>query len=108
MKKILAVAALALSTLTAGSVPSKTYEINLSTPAKAGSVQLKAGRYRLRVEGTTATFTEVGKAKGVTTTVTVKEADKKFDDTRIVTRKDGEMERISEIDLGGSKVQLGF
>lgn len=108
MKKILAVAALALSTLTAGSVPSKAYEIRLMSPAKAGDALLKAGRYRVTVEGATATFTEVGKTKGVTAPVKVQEGDKKFEDTRIVSSKDGDVDRITEIDLGGSKTKLGF
>ena len=108
MKKIFAVAALALATLTAGTVSSKTYEINLSRPAKVGGAQLKAARYRLQVQGSTATFTELGKSQGVTAPVKVEEGSQKFDDTRIVTSKDGEVERISEIDLGGSKTKLGF
>ena len=108
MKKILAVAALALATMTAGTVSSKTYEINVTRPAKIGSAQLKAGRYRLLVQGSTATFTEVGKSQSVTATVKVEEGSQKFEDNRIITQKDGDAERITEIDLGGSKTKLGF
>jgi len=109
MKKLFAVAVLALSTLTAGSVSSKTYDINLTKAAKVGTTQLKAGRYRLVVEGSQATITEAGKPKNaVTVPVKVQEADRKFEDTRIITSKDGDVEKIEEIDLGGSKIKLAL
>ena len=109
MKKLFAVAVLALSTLTAGSVSSKTYEINLSKPAKVGNTQLKAGRYKLVLDGSQATITEAGKSKNtVTVPVKVQEGDKKFDDTRIITSNDGAGEKIEEIDLGGSKTKLAL
>jgi hypothetical protein len=107
MKKLLAVAALTLSTLTF--VSAKSYNITLSSPSKAGSVQLKPGRYKLTVEGGSATFTEqTNSQKTYTTPVKVQEGDKKFDDTRIISSKDGDVEKINEIDLGGSKTKLGF
>jgi hypothetical protein len=109
MKKLFAVAVLALSTLTAGSVSSKTYEINLSKPAKVGNTQLKAGRYKLVLDGSQATITEAGKSKNtVTVPVKVQESDKKFEDTRIITSSDGAVDKIDEIDLGGSKTKLAL
>jgi hypothetical protein len=107
MKKILAVAALAISTLTAGSVPTKTYEITLSTASKAGSVELKPGRYKLKIEGSNAIFID-SKSKSVSTPVKIQDGDKKFDDTRVHTLTEGKIESIKEIDLGGSKTSLGF
>jgi hypothetical protein len=106
MKKIMVVAALALSSLTV--VSAKTYEIILSAPAKAGSVTLKAGQYKLKVEGTNATFTEVNSSKSFTTPVKVDTNDKKYEDTRVQSKKDGTVDTIQEIDLGGSKTKLGF
>lgn len=107
MKKLIAVAALALSTLTV--VSAKTYDITLSKPAKAGSVQLEPGRYKLKVEGASATFTNAEKSsKTFTTPVKVQESDKKFDDTRVHSSKDGDTDRIDGIELGGSKTKLGF
>jgi hypothetical protein len=107
MKKLLAVAALALFTLTV--VSAKSYNITVSSPSKAGSVQLKPGQYKLTVEGGNATFTEQTKGqKSFTTPVKVEEGDKKFNDTRVISSKEGEVEKITEIDLGGSKTKLGF
>jgi hypothetical protein len=108
MKKLFALAVLALFSLSVASA--KTYEITLSTPSKAGGAKLKAGRYKLKVEGTNATFTEVNKSTSVTTTVKVQETEKKFEDTRVFSSKEGseDEERITEIQLGGSNTKLGF
>lgn len=100
------VTALALSSLTV--LSAKTYEIILSSPTKAGSVTLKPGQYRLKVDGTTATFTDQNSSKSFTTPVKVENTDKKFDDTRVQSKKDGGTDTIEEIDLGGSKTKLGF
>jgi aldehyde:ferredoxin oxidoreductase len=108
MKKVLSVAILAVATLTAGSVPTaKTYEITLSSPTKAGTVDLKAGHYKLKIEGSNAVFID-SKSKSVSTPVKVQDGDKKFDDTRVHSQKEGNVEAIKEIDLGGSKTKLGF
>ena len=106
MKKFLVVAALALSSLTV--VSAKTYDIVLSNPTKVGSVQLKPGQYKLKVEGANAVFTDATSSKSVSTPVKVETGDKKFDDTRVQSVKDGDTDRINEIDLGGSKTKLGF
>jgi len=100
------VAALALSSLTV--LSAKTYEIILSSPTKAGSVTLKPGQYKLKVDGTTATFTDENSSKSFTTPVKVENTEKKFDDTRVQSKKDGGTDTIEEIDLGGSKTKLGF
>jgi hypothetical protein len=106
MKKFLVIAGLALSSLTV--LSAKTYEIVLSAPTKAGSVQLKPGQYKLKVDGANAIFTDLNTSKSYTTPVKVQNGDKKFDDTRVQSTKDGDSEKINEIDLGGSKTKLGF
>lgn len=105
MKKFVAVAALAFSSLVV--VNAKTYDITLSNPAKAGSVQLKPGIYKLKVEGSSAVFTD-GKSKSYTTPVKVETGEKKYDDTRVHSTREGAEDRINQIDLGGSKTKLGF
>jgi hypothetical protein len=106
MRKFIVVATLALASLTV--VSAKTYEIILSSPTKAGNVTLKAGQYKLKVDGSNATFTEINGSKSFTTPVKVETTDKKFDDTRVQSTKDGSTDKIEEIDLGGSKTKLGF
>jgi len=106
MRKFLVVAALAISSLTI--VSAKTYEIILSGPTKAGNVELKAGQYKLKVDGANAIFTDINTSKSFTTPVKVENGDKKFEDTKVQTTKDGSVDKIEEIDLGGSKTKLGF
>jgi hypothetical protein len=106
MKKSLAVAILAVCSLTIASA--KSYDIILSGPTKAGTVELKPGQYKLKVEGTNAVFTDVNSTKSFTTPVKVESADQKYDETRVQTTKEGDEEHIQEIDLGGSKTKLGF
>jgi hypothetical protein len=106
MRKFIAVAALSLFSLSVASA--KSYEITVSNPTKAGTAQLKPGKYKIKVEGANATFVEEGKNKGVTVPVKVKEGSKKFDDTRVHSAKDGAAEKILDIELGGSKTVLEF
>lgn len=102
----MAVATLAFSSLTL--VHAKTYSIILSGPAKAGSLQLKAGQYKLKVEGSTAVFTDVNTSHSYTTPVKIESGDKKFNDTRVESVKEDGADKIEEIDLGGSSTKLGF
>jgi len=106
MKKLFAIGVLALSSLCI--LSAKTYEITLTSVTKAGSVQLKPGQYTLKIQGNNAIFTDVNTAKSFTTPVKVETTDKKFDDTKVQSSKDGDSDKIEEIDLGGSKTKLGF
>jgi hypothetical protein len=106
MKLFVAAGVLAASTLSFGSA--KTYEITLSSPTKAGNLQLKPGQYKLKVDGSNATFIGVDNAKSVTTTVKVVNSDKKFETTTVDADKDGDTAVIKDIELGGSKTKLEF
>ena len=106
MKKILAIGVLTLSSLSI--LSAKTYEIMLTTTTKVGSIQLKPGQYKVKVEGANAIFTEGNSSKTFTAPVKVENGDKKFDSTTVQTTKDGDGDRLEEIDLGGSKTKLGF
>ena len=106
MKKLVAIGVLSLSSMCL--LSAKSYELTLTAPTKAGSVQLKPGQYKLKLDGNNVTFTDVNTAKSFTTPVKVQEGDKKFDDTKVQSTKDGDADRIEEIDLGGSKTKLGF
>jgi hypothetical protein len=86
----------------------KTYDITLSNATKVGNVQLKAGDYRMSVNGTKATFTDVNTLKTVTTQVKVENTDTKFDDTKINTTTDGGTPVVKDIELGGSKTKIEF
>jgi hypothetical protein len=86
----------------------KTYDISFSSPTKVGNAQLKPGDYRLQVNGTKATFTNVETLKAVSTEVKVETTDKKFGDTKVDSTTDGGTSVVKDIELGGSKVKLDF
>jgi len=106
MKKMFLTAVLVVSALTIANA--KTYDIVVSNTTKAGSVQLKPGEYKLKVEGSNATFISVDSSQSFTTPVKVENVTEKFDQTKMETTKDGDQDRLQEIDLGGSHTKLGF
>ena len=104
-KSLLLIATLAL----AGIANAKSYDITLSVPTKAGSVQLAAGDYSLKIQGSNAIFTNVLTGKRFTTAVKAETADKKYDVTAVISdTKDGD-NHITSVELGGSttKLELG-
>ena len=106
MKQLAIFGLVAFSCLSIASA--KSYDVTLSNPTKVGSVQLKAGQYRLKVDGANATFTEVNSSKTFTTPVKVQTTEKKFDQTRVDTTKDSGSDVIKDIELGGSKTKIEF
>jgi hypothetical protein len=102
-KSLLCIGTLAL----AGVLSAKSYDIVLSAPTKAGSVELKPGEYSLKVKGTNAVFTNVETGKSFTAPVKVQQANKKFDNTSVDTQKESNgTEDMKTIELGGSTTQL--
>lgn len=104
--RLLMIGALALSTLSLASA--KTYDIMLTQAAKAGSVQLAAGEYRLKVEGDNAIFTNVDSNKKVTVPVKIQSTEKKFQVTAVDTNDANGSNQVESIELGGSTTKLGF
>jgi hypothetical protein len=106
LKSVLLAAVLAAFTLSLAIA--KTYTISFASPMKVGSVQLKAGEYRLSVDGNKATFTEVKSHQAFTTDTKVESVDKSFDNTRMDTTTDGGATTVKDIQVGGSKIKLDF
>lgn len=101
-KSILLIGTLALASLASA----KTYDIVLSSPAKAGSLQLAAGEYSLKVKGSSAVFTNVETGKSFTAPVKMQDAGKKFENTAVDTTKENGNDKITTIELGGSSTEL--
>jgi hypothetical protein len=100
-KSLLLIATLAL----AGIANAKSYDIMLSEPVKAGSVQLAAGSYSLKLKGNNAIFTNVQTGKSFTIAVKMEDAGKKFDVTAVIfNTNDGN--HITSVHLGGSNTAL--
>jgi hypothetical protein len=86
----------------------KTYDIVLDSPVKAGALHLPAGEYRVKVDGSKAIFTDTRTNKAVTTDVTVKTVDHKFTHTAVDSSKQSDGQRIHAIELGGSNTEIDF
>jgi len=105
-RSLLIVGALTLSSL--GIASAKSFDVILAAPAMAGDTQLKAGEYKLKVEGTQAIFTEAEGSRSFTIPVKVASADHKFGQTSVETSNQNGMDSIQAIDLAGSNTKLEF
>ncbi|SPE43583.1 conserved exported hypothetical protein [Candidatus Sulfopaludibacter sp. SbA3] len=107
MKKSLILAgALSLSAICFAAT--KSYDVVLSAPAKAGSITLAAGEYKLQVQGSNAVFTDTKTRKTFTTPIKVESGAKKYQYTAVDTAADQGSEKITSIELGGSTTQIDF
>jgi len=107
LKSVLLAAVLALVTLSLANA--KTYSISFSNPIKVGSVQLKAGDYKLQVEGNKATFTNVKSHETFSTDAAkVESVDKSYENTRVDTSTDNGATVAKDIEVGGSKIKIDF
>ena len=85
----------------------KSYDVIFSAPTTVGSVQLAAGEYKVKVDGANAAFTDAH-SKTVSTAVKVENAAKKYQHTAVDATKDGSVEKVVAIELGGSTTKLEF
>jgi hypothetical protein len=103
-KSLLILGALTLTSL--GIASAKSYDIMLAAPAKAGATELKAGEYKLKVEGSQAVFTGQENSKPINVPVQIENGDRKFKDTSVESTNQGGTDRINAIELGGSNTRL--
>jgi len=95
-----------LSLVTVGSA--KSWDITVDSAAKAGTVQLPAGDYRVKLNGNEAVFTASESGKSYTVPVKIEKAAKKYDQTAVVNTKQGNLEVIENIELGGTNSEIEF
>jgi hypothetical protein len=86
----------------------KTYEISLATASKAGGVDLKAGDYKVALDGSKVTFTALKTGKSVEADASVQTATKKFANTLVDAETVSGTAKIHEIDLGGTTTKVMF
>jgi hypothetical protein len=108
-KSLLQIAALgALGLASLGVASAKSYDIFLNGPTMVGNTELKAGEYKIKVEGTQAVFTDVESNKTWTAPVKIENGAKKFDQTVVESAQQGDMAHVSSINLAGSNTKLEF
>ena len=98
--------ALALASLSI--VSAKSYDIVLSEAAQAGTVQLAPGEYKVKLDGSNATFTNVETGKSFTTPVKVENTGKKHEATAVDSSKASGSTKLQAIELGGSETTIEF
>ncbi len=102
-KSLLLIGTLAL----AGIASAKSYDITLAAPAKAGKVQMAAGKYEVKVVGNGfAVFTNVDSGKKFFTLVKVEDAGKKFEQTAVDSKTEGGNKQITAIEFEGSSTMI--
>ena len=74
-----------------------------------GSAELKPGDYRVRLEDNTAVFINQDAKEAAKAQVDVTTEAKKFDRTEVrIAKEPDNSERMTGIDLGGTKLKLVF
>jgi len=106
VKSLLIVGVLAVCSLTIASA--KSWDISVSSPAKAGKLDLPKGDYTLKLAGNTAIFRAADTGKTYTAPVKIETQTKKYDETAVESTTQGETEIIQSIDLGGTTSKLDF
>ncbi len=105
-KSVLTLGAMALFTL--GIASAKSYDIRLDNTTTVGSTQLKAGEYKVKVNGSQAIFMDANSSKSYTAAVKTGTSTTKFDQTTVQTTNQNGVDSLKEIDLGGSTTKLEF
>lgn len=86
----------------------KTYEISVSAHTEIAGTMVKAGDYRVKVDGTVATLRGPDN-KPVEATGQIQAADRKFGQTALEVSTDSNgVNHITAIDLGGTSTRLTF
>ena len=84
----------------------KSYHVTFSEAYTVGTAQLKAGDYKVVVNGTTAALEdERGKVEA---NGTIESAKEKFEETAVVSNNTNGMAHIRAIELGGTRSQVEF
>jgi hypothetical protein len=86
----------------------KSYDIVFGKTTAVGAAQLAPGEYKLKVENSTATFTDVRTSKSVSAPVKLETVPQKFTRTAVESSIEGKTERVTSIELGGSTTKVEF
>jgi hypothetical protein len=86
----------------------KTYDVALDRPYMVGKTELKAGDYHLKLEGSKAVLMDTSTKKETQANIKVQDAKKKFDYNELVSRKAQPADRLTQINLGGTRTEVEF
>jgi copper(I)-binding protein len=87
----------------------KSYQLKVTSAAKAGSVQLQPGDYHLVLDNSRILFRELETGKEFVVDAKIDDsAEKKFASTAIHSRQKEGATLITKIELGGTKTTVAF
>jgi len=86
----------------------KNYELTIGAATKVGSVVLKPGEYKFKVEGTNVVFTKQGNDTAFTVTAKTESAKAEFTKTITHQVQDAGQPRIIAIELKGTQSLVKF
>jgi len=98
---------MAIAALTVLIAAAKSYTITISDSGKAGDVDLKAGEYSLKIDGSQVVLTDQN-GNQIAATARVETADQKFEHTSIFTTKSDGINRILSVGIGGTRNRIVF
>jgi hypothetical protein len=91
-----------------GKEKAKSYEISVRSATKVGTVVLKPGDYKFKVEGENAVFSKEDSNTSFTTPAKLETVNDHFDKTILHQVQDGDQPRIISIELKGTQSLLKF
>lgn len=91
--------------LAAAMAAPNTYNIKLDDAAWVGSTQLKAGDYKIQVEGDKAVI-KSGKKDVAEVPVKVEQSEKKFPSSEVFMHSDNHKNQIEEFRIGGTTTRI--
>ena len=86
----------------------KSYDVTFGSPAVLGAVQVPAGQYQLKFEGSKVTLVNASNGKRLEADATVQEMPSKFAETIISSKHVDGKDLVDEIQIGGTKTALDF
>lgn len=86
----------------------KSYDITFTSPTVLGAMEVPAGQYELKYEGSKVTLINANSGKHVETDATVQAMPTKFSETLVQSKHVDGKDLVDEIQLGGTKTALEF
>lgn len=86
----------------------KSYDVTFTNPTVLGAMEVPAGQYQLKYEGSKVTLTNPTNGKRVEADATVQAMPTKFSETLVQSKHVDGKDLVDEIQLGGTKTALDF
>jgi hypothetical protein len=91
-----------------GKAKAKTYSINVSNPIKVGTVTLKPGDYKVKLEGTEATFLRVASNETFKVPAKIESGTDKYPKTALIQNTEGGQPKLVGLGLKGTTDVMKF